>query len=186
MVEDNSPLAEVLKAATRQCVSFLKDFAIAWYKAKFIVRRIALQYSTRPIAMQLLCSNMWEASLFASETCTEFINNDKWSEGTKVRLGLRERTNKNYRKNNSAADPSRQSKREGSRSPRRRTYRQRQPSNYGRSSYYSERQSPKRSSQTQRRRRGPYKKQKVSFQDSASSNKKGSGSSRNAKKSNKQ
>ena len=186
MADDNSPLAEVLKAATRQCVSFLKDFAIAWYKAKFLVRRIALQYSTRPIAMQLLCSNVWEASLFSSKTCKEFTDNDKWSEGTKVRLGLRERTNKNYRKNNSAADPSRHLRREGSRSPQRRNYRQRQPSNYGRSSYYSDRQSPKQSNQTQRRRRGPYKKQKVSFRDQASSDKKGSGPSRKAKKSNKQ
>ena len=57
-VEDQV-LAEVLKAAARHCLSFLKDFAKIWYKAKFLVKRIALHYSQSQKTMSLLHSKMW-------------------------------------------------------------------------------------------------------------------------------
>ena len=159
-------LAEALKAAARVGVSFLKDFAKVWYEAKFLVRKIALQYSRSPRAMQLLRSNMWEASLFAVEATQAFIDKDNFGEGTKARLSLSSETNSDYGRRPQLADPSRQKKRERSRSnsPRRPTFRRRRPSNQGRPSNSSVQYTP-RNNKNYQPRKGSYKKQKVTFRN---------------------
>ena len=159
-------LVEVLKAAARHCVSFLKDFAKVWYTAKFLVRKIALQYSLSPRAMQLLRSNMWEASLFAIEATTTFIEKDNFGDGTKARLLLSRGTNSDYGKKPQLADPSRQRRRERSRSnsPRRQAFHRRRPSNQGGPSNSSVHYA-QRNNRASRPRKVPYKKQKVTFRN---------------------
>ena len=177
-------LADVLRAAARHYVSFLKDFAKAWYKAKFLVRRIALQYSQSPQTMSLLRSNMWEAPLFAVEASTAFIEKDNFGDGTKARLSLSRTTNSEYGKRPLMADPSRQKKRERSRSnsPRRPVFRRCRPSYQERPSNSSANYNNNR---TSRPRKGPYKKQKVTFRNRAQKDSKASGSSKFIKNKNK-
>ena len=162
-IDSTSPLHEALKAATRHSVSFLKDYTEAWYKAKFAVRRAALQYTAKPISMKLLCSNMWEASLFGSDAVTDFINRDVRQEGTMNRLGLKP-YNKNGR-TNSTHKPTRKRSRSRSRSPKRRSWYtpHRQHNNQGQrpDSFPSS----ERYNQSSQPGRGGSKKQKVSFQD---------------------
>ena len=179
-------LAEVLKAAARHCVSFLKDFAKIWYKAKFLVRRIALQYSQSPQAMSLLRSNMWEAPLFSVEATTAFIDKDTFGDGTKARLLLSRTTNSDYGRKPILADPSRQKRRERSRSnsPRRQVYRRRRPSYQERPSNSSANYTTS-NNRTPRTRKGPYKKQKVTFRKQAQKDFKASGSSKLYKNKNK-
>ena len=159
-------LVEALKAAARHCLSFLKDFTKIWYTAKFLVRRIALQYSESPLAMELLCSNMWEAPLFAVEASTAFIDKDIWGYGTKTRLLLSQETNSTYGRRPQQADPSRQRRRERSRSnsPRPPVLRHNRPSNQERRSK-SYVQFASRNNQDSRPRKGPYKKQKRTFRN---------------------
>ena len=106
-VEANSPLNEALKATARHSLSFLKDYTDAWYRAKYLVRRIALQYTLQPLATKLLCSNMWEASLFASDAITDFMANDVRQEGTMKRLDLDEGLYLRYKSKPELADPAR-------------------------------------------------------------------------------
>ena len=170
-VEANSPLQEALKANARHSLSFLKDYTDVWYKAKYLVRRIALQYSTQPIATKLLCSNMWEASLFASDAITEFISNDVRQEGSMRRLDIEEEIYATYKSKPELADPkrhaddgkSKSSKRRNSSShrPRRRSPRY-IPENRRN---YSDQRSLERYNQTSRPNRGGFKRQRVSFQD---------------------
>ena len=154
-------LVEVVKAAARHCVSFLKDFAKIWYTAKFLVRKIALQYSRSPRAMQLLRSNMWEASLFAVEATTAFIKKDNFGDGTKASLLLSSETNSDYGRKPQLADPSRQRRnaRSRSNSPRRPAFRRRRPSNQGRPSNSSVHYAP-RNNRTFQPCKGPYKNKK--------------------------
>ena len=182
-VEDQV-LAEALKANARQSVSFLKDFAKVWYKAKFLVRRIALQYSHSPQTMPLLLSNMWEAPLFAVEASTAFIKKDNFGDGTQVRLGLSRSTNSDYGRKPQLAEPSRQRRRERSRSRSpRRPARRRRPSYQERPSNSSTNYTS--NNRTSRSRKGPYKKQKVTFRKQAQKDSKASGSSKFYKNRNK-
>ena len=179
-------LADVLKAAARHCVSFLKDFAKMWYKAKFLVRRIALQYTQSPQAMSLLRSNMWEAPLFAVEATTAFLDKDTFGDGTKARLLLSRSTNSDYGRRPLTADPSRQKRRERSRSnsPRRPVFRRRRPSYQERPSNTSANYTTS-NNRTSRPRKGPYKKQKVTFRNQGQKDSKASGSSKFYKNKNK-
>ena len=159
-------VVEALKATARHFLSFLKDFTKSWYSAKFAVRRIALQYSESPSAMQLLCSNMWEAPLFAVEASKAFVDKDIWGYGTEARLLLSRATNSAYGRRPQLADPSHQKRRERSRStsPRRPVSRRRRQS-FQEQPSYSYVPHASRNKQSSRQRKGPYKKPKVSFRN---------------------
>ena len=105
-IDSNTPLVDALKATARHQVSFLKEFALTWFRAKYILRQIVLQYSDAPIASNLLTSDMWQSNLFSSEAVTSFCNSDHRDEGNVFRLGLSERTNENYKKHPRLASPS--------------------------------------------------------------------------------
>ena len=117
-IESNTPLVDALKATARHQVSFLKDFALTWFRAKYVIRQIVLQYSDAPIASSLLTSDMWQPNLFSTEAIASLCNSDHRDEGSAYRLWLSERTNENYRKHPRLASPSKNAKKLASNSYR--------------------------------------------------------------------
>lgn len=170
-VEPNSPLSEALKATSRHSLSFLKDYSDLWYRAKFLVRRIALQYTTQPIATRLLCSNMWEASLFGSEAITDFLSTDVRQEGTMKRLDIDERVYASYKSKPDLADPKRHTDDGRSKSRNRgpsasRRGRRRSPDYaHERRRHYADWHSSERNIRTSRPNKRGAKRQRVSFRE---------------------
>ena len=64
-------LANTLGAIARHFLSCLKDAALKWFTAKYVVRQIVFQFSSSSAAIDLLRSDVWEASVFEFKTVTE-------------------------------------------------------------------------------------------------------------------
>ena len=119
---ENEVTANTLKAVARHFLSGLKDTALNWITAKFIVRQIVLQFSTSSAAIDLLRSDVFEASLFDPAAVTEIKKHNTQNLTLKDLLDLHQSTNDKYVKNPKLADPCNQTK-DRSKSPARRTNR---------------------------------------------------------------
>ena len=119
---ENEVTANTLKAVARHFLSGLKDTALNWITAKFIVRQIVLQFSTSSSAIDLLRSDIFEVSLFDPAAVTEIKKHNPQNLTLKDLLDLHQSANDKYVKNPKLADPCNQTK-DRSKSPTRRTIR---------------------------------------------------------------
>ena len=108
-----------LHAVASHFLATLRDLAVAWLEDKFNVRLIALQFNSQaPQAIQLLTSNAWEATLFASSTLSDVTAGTSHGRGPQASIGLSASLNKKFEATPALADPSKSTERKArSRSP---------------------------------------------------------------------
>ena len=133
-IEDDV-LANTLKAIAKHFLSSMKDSALNWITAKFNVRQIILQFSTTSAALDLLASDVWEASIFDSKTITDILKKNTQNLTFKELLDLHESTNLTYKKDPKLCDPMHRTKQEIPRSPGNRSSRPTYKTNYKSSNY---------------------------------------------------
>ena len=110
-------LANTLGAIARHFLSCLKDAALKWLTTKFVVRQIVLQFSSASGAIDLLRSDVWEASVFELKTVTEIQKKNTQNLTFKELLQLHESTNESYRNSPKWCDPSNRTKQDRCKSP---------------------------------------------------------------------
>ena len=103
-VKGNSNRTAV-EAISRHYLSQLGDNILKWYIAKMNVRKIALQNSQAPEAVELLESNMWDPRLFSQDTLKRLKENDNQRWGLAKRLGLKKEVNRFYLSNPTKVTP---------------------------------------------------------------------------------
>ena len=113
----------------------MKDSALNWITAKFNVRQIILQFSTTSAALDLLASDVWEASIFDSKAITAILKKNTQNLTFKELLDLHESTNLNYKKDPTLCDPMNRIKQERPRSPGNKSSRPTYKTNYKSSNY---------------------------------------------------
>ena len=104
-IKDNITLSSTLDAISRHWLPFLKEAVSNWISAKFDVRKIVLQGSTTAAAIDLLLSDIWDASLFPTAIVEEVKKKDSTLD-LKSLLGLSRTLNITYEKQPSRINPS--------------------------------------------------------------------------------
>ena len=113
-----------LAATARHYLAILKELACKWIEAKYEVRRMALQYTDKPDAADLLLSDVWCSSLFAPSAVKAFLDSDYTRMGTPRRLDMSDAGLHKLKNKNLQCSCSRKNFRKRSRSPLRPPFRE--------------------------------------------------------------
>ena len=127
---EDEVLANTLKAIAKHFLSSLKDSALNWFSAKFIVRQIILQFSSSSAALDLLRSDVWEASVFESKTVKEILKKNTQNLTFKELLNLHESTNNCFKNKPRLCDPANRPNQERTKSPGKKSSRPSYNTNY--------------------------------------------------------
>ena len=98
-LKDNSPTHTATEAISRHFLTFLSDYSLRWYMTKSDIRKIVLQGSLNPFALDLLLSNMWEPTIFSRAAVKKLIESDVPRMGLQHRLEISEAGKVFYYKN---------------------------------------------------------------------------------------
>ena len=110
-------LTNTLKAIAKHFLSSLKDSALNWISAKFMVRQIILQFSSSSAALDLLRSDVWEASVFDSNMIKDILKKNTQNLTFKELLNEHDSTNSSFKNKPKLCDPMNRPNQEKSRSP---------------------------------------------------------------------
>ena len=98
-VKSNVTIHTSVEAIARHYLSVLSEATLRWYITKMNVRKIVLQGSQAPQAVELIESNMWEPDIFGKDVVKRVIDSDVPRLGIQKRLGLSVYTNNYYKGN---------------------------------------------------------------------------------------
>ena len=93
-LKDSVTTHTAIEAISRHFLSVLSDTSLRWFLTKTDVRRIVLQGSRKPAAIDLLVSDMWEPRIFSKKAIKKLIESDVPQLGINVRLGIDEKGSK--------------------------------------------------------------------------------------------
>ena len=114
---EDEVLSNTLKAIAKHFLSSLKDSALNWISAKFTVRQIILQFSSSSAALDLLRSDVWEASVFDSNMIKDILKKNTQNLTFKELLNVHDSTNSSFKNKPKLCDPMNRPNQEKSRSP---------------------------------------------------------------------
>ena len=95
-LKDNVAARTAVEAISKHYLSQLADAVLRWIIAKIDVRKIVLQGSKNPYAMDLLQSNVWEPTIFAKSAVNSLIENNIPRKEIEERLDINSETSKFY------------------------------------------------------------------------------------------
>ena len=106
-VKSNVTVHTSVEAIARHYLSVLSEATLRWYVAKMDVRKIVLQGSKAPQAVELMESNMWDPDIFGKDVVQRIVDKDVPTVGIEKRLGLSWYLNEYYKSNPTSVTPDR-------------------------------------------------------------------------------
>ena len=98
-LKGNQTCHKAVDSISRHYLSLLSDSSLRWFSAKTDVRKIILQGSQVPQALDLLQSNVWEPTIFSASAMKKLLENDVPRIGVDKRLQIKEETSLYYKNN---------------------------------------------------------------------------------------
>ena len=104
-LKGNAASHTAVEAISRHHLSVLSDYSLRWFVAKTDIRKIMLQGSQAPQAIDLLESNVWEPTIFAKDAVKSLIDSDVPRIGIEKRLKIFAETSHKYRQYPNRVNP---------------------------------------------------------------------------------